>query len=81
MCFGECSWEIGVPLSFQMVLLMGECRGMRFAEPSFKTLPESMHHSVLPSSHRMTDRHSPAGTALLAQRCRGQLFFLRVPHR
>lgn len=23
-----------------------------------------MHHSVLPSSHRMTDRHSPAGTAL-----------------
>ena len=51
-------------MSFQMVLLMGECRGMRFAEPSFKTLPESMHHSVLPSSHRMTDRHSPAGTAL-----------------
>ena len=41
MCFGECSWEIDVPLSFQMVLLMGECRGMRFAEPSFKTLPES----------------------------------------
>ena len=23
-----------------------------------------MHHSVLPSSPRMTDRHSPAGTAL-----------------
>ena len=40
MCFGECSWEIGVPLSFQMVLLMGG-QGMRFAEPSFKTLPES----------------------------------------